>query len=78
MYISLRNETVITKKPHQCAWCGEQIDKGNIAEYRVYIYDGDFGHDWTHPECTGALREMDLGEDFTFSPGEFTRGKTHA
>ena len=74
-YVKLKNITVITKKPHQCSWCAEQIDKGNIAEYRVYIYEGDFSHDYMHPECTDAMRHLDEDRDFTWTPGELKRGK---
>ncbi len=76
-YVKLRNDTVVTRKPHKCAWCAEQIDAKSIAEYRVYIFDGDFDHDWMHSECADAMTSM-TDENFSFLPGEFARGKTHA
>ncbi|KKL98548.1 hypothetical protein LCGC14_1823360, partial [marine sediment metagenome] len=47
--------------------------------YRAYAYEGDFDHDWMHPECATAMRDLSAGDsDFTFQPGEFVRGKCHA
>ena len=78
MYTELKSKIVKVKKPHECAWCAEQIDAKNLAEYRVYIYEGDFNHDWMHLECVEQMRQLDIDCEFTWMPGEFARGKCHA
>lgn len=76
--VELKSKVVKTKKWHPCDWCAEQIDKGDIAAYRVYIYEGDFNHGWMHPECSEAMHHLDADGDFHWIPGEFLRGKCYA
>lgn len=78
MYTELKNKTVKTKKAHRCAWCAEQIDKGNHAVYRVYTYEGDFAYDYMHPECNNAMHRLSADKDLFWTPGEFKRGKCYA
>jgi hypothetical protein len=66
-----------TRKPHFCEWCSETIQKGEPAQYRAYIFDGDFNSSWQHPECFEAMEKSDpfyLTEGWT--PGDCGRGVT--
>lgn len=50
---------------------------GTKAQYRVYVFDGDFNRGWMHPECFVAMNKSSwdvIGEEFIV--GENTRGKT--
>lgn len=76
MHCELKNKTIkAVKKDRECAWCAEPINKGESAQYRVYIYEG-FRTDWMHPECASAMNrtEEDLSEGFM--PGDFPRGNS--
>ena len=76
-YTELTSKPVICRKAHMCAWCAERLNRGETAQYRSYVYEGDFGNDWMHPECDKACTEVGLIEgDFTFSPGDYPRGST--
>jgi len=35
-YEEIRNRQVRTRKPTHCCWCAESIEKGDLAQYRVY------------------------------------------
>jgi hypothetical protein len=52
------------------------IDKGTHSQYRAYIFEDDFGHDWMHVECADAMRLLDaeVGETYQWNPGDFRRG----
>jgi len=69
----IQNKQVTTRRVHNCAWCGEQIQIGEAAQYRVYIFDG-FQTDYLHPECKEAMNTYPdyLGDGFI--QGEFKRG----
>jgi hypothetical protein len=72
----LQNKPVKTRKNHWCEWCGERIDSGQQAQYRAYVFDGDFISSWQHPECFAAMNvsdRMELAEGWEF--GGFERGK---
>ena len=71
----LRDKIVKCRKRHRCAWCGQWINDGESAFYRVYRFDGEFLTDYQHPECHEALCKSDIGSD-GFSFGEMGRGKT--
>lgn len=75
-YTELRAKVVITKKPHNCEWCGTRINAGERANYRAYTFDGDFMSGHMHPECHEAMRtypdQNDLMDGWT--PGTFCRG----
>lgn len=54
-YTEIRSNAVTVRKPHACVWCGQRINVGEAAQYRAYVFDGDFQHDWMHPECHHAM-----------------------
>lgn len=71
---------VKTRKNHQCVWCGEEIVKGEKANYRKYVYDGVIRSDHMHLECFKAMGlsysndEIDSDEGFEECVAD--RGKT--
>ena len=74
-YLELQTHEVTTRKIHKCEWCGETINVGERAQYRAYIFDGNFTSVWQHPECYTAMSESDwllLAEGW--ERGEFERG----
>jgi hypothetical protein len=73
---SLTDKEVITRKTHVCAWCGEDIEPFQSANYRSYVFQGDFTTDYMHPECHDAMNRADYFDDEGFDPGVNTRGKT--
>lgn len=77
MYQELKLKTVLTRKNHQCSWCAETIKAGELAEYRVYVFEGDFNSDYMHHECNHAYREIleSIREYITWIPGEHERGE---
>ncbi len=74
-YVELRSKDVTVSKDHPCIWCGELIEVGKTARYRVYTFDDEFASDWMHPECLKAMQSAppDEAEDGWY-PGEFKRG----
>ena len=74
-YVELRSKDVTARKEHRCVWCGELIEVGETARYRVYTFDGEFANDWMHPECHAAMLKApyELVEE-GWAPGEFKRG----
>lgn len=65
-----------TRKRRPCQWCGESIDAGAAAWKHSGVWDGDFYHGYTHPECETAMLSKE-GRDATedgYMPGEFKRG----
>jgi hypothetical protein len=74
--MNLKEKTVQCRKPHRCEWCGEKIESGDFAKYRVTIWEGEFMTDYMHPECFDALcNSSDLDEGFDSYAQE--RGKTY-
>lgn len=76
-YTEFTSKDVVTRTPHQCEWCGDDILCPAPAHYRSYLFDGDFVSAWTHPECWSAMDEADhrdLAEGWEF--GEYKRGST--
>ena len=62
----LHDRIVTTRKPHLCAWCPEIIEAKTKAASRAYVWEGDFHHDYFHPECRDAMhRSEDLEDGFT-------------
>ena len=43
------------RKPRECNWCGEKIEKGESAETWSGVFDGDFFTSTMHPECHEAM-----------------------
>ena len=75
MVTELRTKEVITRKPHQCEWCGEQIAKGEKAQARGYVNDGDMVSSHQHPECYQAMQGVDNWElEEGWFPGDYMRG----
>ncbi len=52
----LKNKSVKCRKPHRCHWCGETVEKGELAQYQAGVTDGDMWGIYFHPECYDALR----------------------
>lgn len=79
-YHELSDKTVTTRKPHECGWCGERIEKGDLAQARYYIWENGPASDWMHPECYTAMctypDQQDLWDGWI--PGEFIRGRWEA
>jgi len=76
VYLELKSKIIVAKKPHQCEWCGETIHPGVMAQYRAYVYDGEFNHGWMHMDCHDAIGSIDWEDGDTWSPGDFKRGST--
>ena len=72
----LTDKTVVTRKSHVCAWCGEDIEPFQSARYRSYVFEGDFNSDYMHPECYYAMNRSDYFEDEGFDPWTYSRGLT--
>lgn len=60
----LGERTVTTRKPHRCAWCPEPIEAHQQAVTRAYIWEGDFHHEYLHPECFEAMEASDIEDGF--------------
>ena len=78
MYESIREKEVVTRKSHQCCWCGEPIESGSIAYSRTYNMDGDIKSDHMHHECNVASMRV-VSEEGCFiewQPGDYPRGST--
>lgn len=74
---ALQDKTVKTRSVHMCAWCGASIDVGEMAQYRAYIFDGDFNSDYLHIECEKAITRCDKYDMMDgFTPHEQQRGKS--
>lgn len=72
---SLRSKEVVTRKQYQCEWCGEAIEKGDFAESRTYVYDGEMISSHQHPECYLAMQTVENWKlEDGWSPGDFVRG----
>lgn len=72
----LKDKEVTCKKPHVCAWCGQSIQQGQRANYRVAIWEGEFMDEYMHPECYQALcASDDVSEGFEAHAQ--LRGKTY-
>ena len=72
----LKDKKVKTKKRHRCEWCNEWIEAGTEANYRSYVFNGDFNHGHMHPECNDAMNsgKADIDPDEGWMPGDFKRG----
>lgn len=75
MIYGLKCKSVKVRKRHRCVWCGEYIEVGEPAQYRVYVYDDNFCSDHYHPDCWEALNTYpwdshdDGFDEFTFKRG---------
>ena len=71
-------ETVVypvAGKNHRCTWCDEPIRKGEQHHFRTGRYQGEWRNERYHPECFGAMRKMEPGDEFV--PGDNERPKGH-
>lgn len=77
-YRELSNKEVTARKQHQCGWCAERIEKGDRAQARKYVWEGDISSDHMHPECYVAMETYKPQSDLWdgWMPGQFQRG-TH-
>lgn len=57
----LTHKSVVTRKPHQCVWCGQMISAGKTATYATG-YDGGWWSFYIHFECDWAWGESKLDE----------------
>lgn len=64
--------------PRACEWCGELIERSEVAVVRVYRFDGDFVDARMHPECHEAMRRYyalpDTHPNDCFDGGGMKRG----
>lgn len=78
-YSELNAKVVKCRRPHSCEWCAERINVGEMARYRTYVFDGDFGRGYMHPECVEASNKVDHNELMDgWTPGDYARGSTSA
>jgi hypothetical protein len=78
-YTELTCKEVRCRKQHLCSWCGNVILKGEQAQYRSGIFQGDFGAGYEHPECYEAMMSIpskDFPHDEGWMPGDYLRGST--
>lgn len=78
-YREIKNREVTVRKAHMCGWCGYSILKGERAQYRTYVFDGDLTTDWMHLECYAAMGES--ANEYLcdgWMPGDFERGEIAA
>ena len=79
MYTELQEKEVIVRKPHECEWCAQRIDKGERAHYRSYVWEGEMRSGWMHIECWDAMgKEETRNLQDGWSPGDYKRGSTEA
>ena len=79
MFTEFECKKLKTRKPHQCAWCGEEIEKAEMVNYRRYIVEDDFIHEYCHLECWDASLDLqDSTEIEGYDFGQFYRGSTEA
>jgi hypothetical protein len=68
-----------TLKPHDCEWCGTQIEIGSEAWYRFYKFDNQKHSAYMHPECAQASAKASADPvcDLTdgWLPGDYDRGE---
>ena len=65
-------------KVYRCAWCGQDIHKGDSAVKNAQVFEGEFQSFYLHPECSEALAES--GPDLPpegWAPWEQKRGKPY-
>lgn len=49
----LDNRDVRCREEHECSWCWEQINCGEIAHFQKQVDAGEFTTVYTHLECIG-------------------------
>ena len=80
MTTELRSRRVVCRTHHRCDWCGERIDKGESARYRVTVYYGEFAAVHMHDECYRAMNATSpktwWEHGYEYLPGEQSRGVT--
>lgn len=53
-YTLLHEADRVARKPHDCIWCNEKIQRGETYKDERSVYDGEMQlHRW-HPECQVA------------------------
>lgn len=76
-YSEISSKVVKCRKRHSCGWCSEPIEIGMQAQYRAYVFDGDFGSDHMHTECAAAMHKADNRDlEDGWTPGDYARGST--
>ena len=70
----LRSNQVRCRKDHRCDWCGEIINKGDLAQSRAGIHFGEFYSGHQHPECHKAMFVGDLDGENGYGLYEQKRG----
>lgn len=74
-YRELESKPVTARKHHICEWCAEDINIGDAANYRRYVFDRAMRYGWMHPECNAAMLEYPDQQDLAdgWSAGDFER-----
>lgn len=75
-YHLIRCVEITTRKAARCEWCAHVIGKGERAQLRVYVFDGQFNNGRMHPECYKAYTESDTSVICEgWMAGDFERGE---
>ena len=68
MSFCTEKQNIVARKPHQCTWCGQQIDKGERHLMWKSVDDSWFTNRM-HPECSEACHEeCSYWGDWEYSP----------
>ncbi len=78
-YTELKHTQPICRKEHLCEWCNEKIEIGEKADYRAYVFDGDFNNGYMHMECleNGFNKEDRETLQEGFEIGGYKRGSLY-
>lgn len=72
----LSSDTRRAAKVHQCFYCPQPIEVGEVHGYRTGVNYGDLGTMRFHPECDEAAAGWKREDYETFSPGDMRRPMT--
>lgn len=76
-YTQLRHAFHRARTQHKCIWCGGVINKGDLYDRVVGIYEGEFQDDCYHPDCKLACKDYFRNNPYEedFEPYEQERPK---
>lgn len=69
--MTIRDETVVTRKPHPCLMCLRIIPRGSEMRYWVGTYEGDFQ---AHYTCKTCDQLADIGKEGFINDEGFEQG----